>query len=75
VSIETLAHLVAEHFGRRIAIVPGPAADGGTNRRCPDIAKMAALGYRPRFTLRDALPGVVRWYDEHLEGAAMGPRA
>jgi nucleoside-diphosphate-sugar epimerase len=75
VSIGTLAHLVAGHFGRPIEIVPGPAADGGTNRRCPDITKMMTLGYRPLFSLREALPGVVRWYDEHLEGAAMEPRA
>ena len=24
------------------------------------------LGYRPQYTLREALPGVVRWYDEHI---------
>jgi nucleoside-diphosphate-sugar epimerase len=71
VSIETLAHLVAGHYGRPIEIVPGRPADGGTTRRCPDITKMTKLGYRPRFTLRDALPGVVRWYDEHLEGTAV----
>jgi len=72
VSIETLARMVAEHFGRPIKIVPGPPADGGTNRRCPDITKMMRLGYRPNFTLREALPGVVRWYDEHCDpkGAA-----
>ena len=44
----TLARMVAEHFGRPIEIVPGPPADGGTNRRCPDITKMMRLGYRPR---------------------------
>jgi nucleoside-diphosphate-sugar epimerase len=67
VSIETLAHLVAEHFGRPIQILPGPPAEGGTNRRCPDIARMMRLGYQPKFTLREALPGVVRWYDAHLQ--------
>jgi nucleoside-diphosphate-sugar epimerase len=75
VSIEVLARLVAEHFGRPIKIVPGPPADGGTNRRCPDITKMMKLGYRPNFTLREALPGVVRWYDEHVEGSAREQRA
>jgi nucleoside-diphosphate-sugar epimerase len=70
VSIATLAHMVAEHFGRPIEIVPGPAADGGTNRRCPDIAKVMKLGYQPRHLLRDALPGVVRWYDQHLSKLA-----
>jgi len=65
VAIESVAAIVAEHFGRPIQIVPGPPADGGTNRRCPDITKMLKLGYQPRFSLREALPGVVRWYDEH----------
>jgi nucleoside-diphosphate-sugar epimerase len=65
VSIETLAHLVAEPFGRPIKIVPGPPAEGGTNRRCPDITKMMRLGFLPKYTLREALPAVVRWYDEH----------
>lgn len=67
VSIETLAHLVAQYYGRPIKIVPGPPAEGGANRRCPDITKMIRLGYQPKFTLREALPGVVRWYDAQLE--------
>jgi nucleoside-diphosphate-sugar epimerase len=74
VSIEALARLVAEHFGRPIKIVPGPPADGGTNRRCPDITKMMKLGYQPNFTLREALPGVVRWYDEHFDANATEQR-
>jgi len=67
VSIETLARLVAEQFGRPIAIVPGPPAAGGALRRCPDIAKVAALGYVPKQTLRDTLPGVVQWYRQHQQ--------
>jgi nucleoside-diphosphate-sugar epimerase len=70
VSIATLARLVAEQYGRPIEIVPGPEAEGGTNRRCPDISKMAALGYRPKYALRDALPDVVRWYDQRRHPAA-----
>ena len=70
VSIASLSELIAEQFGRRIEIVPGPEADGGTRRRCPDISKLARLGYQPRHALRDALPGVVRWYDRHRQVAA-----
>lgn len=75
VSIETLARLVAEHFGRPIKIVPGPPADGGATRRCPDITKMMKLGYRPNFTLRESLPAVVRWYDEHFDAKSVEQRA
>jgi nucleoside-diphosphate-sugar epimerase len=74
VSIATLAHLVAEQFGRPIEIVPGPPAEGGTHRRCPDITKMTKLGYRPNFTLREALPGVVRWYVAQAEAQFMEQR-
>jgi nucleoside-diphosphate-sugar epimerase len=71
VSIAALARMVAEYFGRPIEIVPGPAADGAALRRCPDITKMAKLGYRPRFTLRAALPGVIHWYAERSEAIAV----
>jgi nucleoside-diphosphate-sugar epimerase len=70
VPIATLAHLVAEQFKRPIEVVPGPPAEGGASRRCPDVTKIAGLGYRPTRTLRDALPGVVRWYREHAQAAA-----
>jgi nucleoside-diphosphate-sugar epimerase len=70
VTIETLARLVAERYGRPIKIVPGPPAEGGTKRRCPDISKIMKLGYRPQYTLREALPDVVRWYDEQLATTA-----
>jgi len=73
VPIEAVAAIVAEHFGRPIKIIPGPPADGGTNRRCPDITKMMKLGFQPKFTLREALPGVVRWYDEHSLAPAGEP--
>jgi nucleoside-diphosphate-sugar epimerase len=63
VTIRDLAERVARCFGRRIQVVPGAAAEGGTTRRCPDISKISRLGYAPRFTLDTALPLVTRWYD------------
>jgi nucleoside-diphosphate-sugar epimerase len=75
VSIESLARQVAACFGRTIEIIPGPPADGGALRRCPDITRMKRLGYRPRFTLREALPAVVQWYVEHAEAGVGEQRA
>jgi nucleoside-diphosphate-sugar epimerase len=69
VTMRDLAERVGESFGRRIRVVPGEAPKGGTNRRCPDISKIAALGYAPRFRLSDALPLVTRWYDQHPPAA------
>lgn len=67
VTIEALASMVGEYFGRRVAVVPGEAAPGGTLRRCPDIHRLTALGYSPRWTLRDALPVTARWYNDNAE--------
>lgn len=70
VTMEELARLVGRHFGREVTIVAGAPAPGGTNRRCPDITKITALGYQPRVSLRDGLPMVARWYQEHPAPAA-----
>ncbi len=65
VTMIQLAEKVGQCFGRRIQVVPGKLPEGGTSRRCPDIGKIAKLGYAPKFTLDTALPQVARWYDEH----------
>ena len=65
VQVKDLAQLVAEYFGRQIKIIPGEAAEGGTRRRCPDIARLNALGYKPNVPLRQGLPVAAKWYDEN----------
>jgi nucleoside-diphosphate-sugar epimerase len=62
VTIAELARKIAGRFGREIEIVPGPPAKGSTSRRCPDIAKLAALGYSPKIDLTRGLPATVEWY-------------
>ena len=66
VTIESLAKMVGDYFGRRVAVVPGEPAPGGTERRCPDIHKLASLGYVPKWPLRDGLTVTARWYDENV---------
>jgi nucleoside-diphosphate-sugar epimerase len=73
VTIESLARLVADYFGRRIAVMPSEGALGGTPRRCPDIHKIAQLGYLPKWSLRDGLKVAVKWYDEHGHDAPRIP--
>lgn len=65
VSIATVAELCAAFFGRKISIVPGERPAGGTLRRCPDITKLQALGYRPSVPLREGIAFTARWYVEH----------
>lgn len=62
VAIADVAKLVSEALGGKFALVPGPAAEGGTPRRCPDIAKMRALGYEPAVSLAEGVARTVRWY-------------
>ena len=54
ITIADLARRIAAHAGREIEFVPGKPAAGGTPRRCPDISKLAALGYKPRVPLTRA---------------------
>jgi nucleoside-diphosphate-sugar epimerase len=65
VTISNLAQMIADLFGKRIEVVPGPPALGGACRRCPDIAKIAALGYVPKFPLRQGLSITTSWYREN----------
>lgn len=69
VSIADVARQVGAYYGRSVKIIPGPPVEGGTARRCPDISKMAALGYAPKVALADGLPILARWYDENADGA------
>ena len=68
ISVEALAHLIGEHYRRPVKVLPGPPAEGGTLRRCPDISKLRALGYEPKVPLTDGIGPVIDWYREHPHG-------
>jgi nucleoside-diphosphate-sugar epimerase len=72
VSVADLARRMAKLAGREIALGPSSVLAGSTPRRCPDISKLAALGYRPRIPLDDGLPPTLKWYWEH---PSMAPAA
>src|SRR6201982_3430111 len=65
VSIADLARRMAKIAGRDIALRPSPVRAGSTLRRCPDISKLAALGYRARVPLDEGLPPTLKWYWAH----------
>jgi nucleoside-diphosphate-sugar epimerase len=62
VTIADLARRIARAAGREVDLVPGEAAAGGTLRRCPDISKLAGLGYKPRVPLDEGLRPTLDWY-------------
>lgn len=62
VTIRDLAVLTGRTLGVELAIEAGEAAEGGTDRRCPDISKMRALGYAPAVGLEEGLRRAAGWY-------------
>jgi nucleoside-diphosphate-sugar epimerase len=70
-TIRHLARLVAQHYQRKITVIPGTLPKGSPTRRLPDISKLRALGFEPKVGLRDGLAGTLDWYDrDQLEVAA-----
>lgn len=64
-SIRDLTVRIAAALGRSATVVPGELLRGSTPRRCPDLAKIRALGYVPNVSLDEGLRRTVAWYDEH----------
>lgn len=62
ITIEAAARLVSNYFNCKINVIMGELAPGGTSRRCPDIAKLSALGFQPKYTIREGLPILAEWY-------------
>lgn len=72
-TIEEVAYRIARCLDMQIRVVPGPEPAGATPRRCPDIHKLQALGFRPRFSFDEGLPPTVAWYSAHAaEATAVG---
>lgn len=67
VTIKQVAEKVVESFGRKANVVPSEAPAGETNRRCPDIAKVSKLGYKPKISLSEGIQRMREWYIAHPE--------
>ncbi|MDT3687865.1 MAG: SDR family NAD(P)-dependent oxidoreductase [Pseudorhodoplanes sp.] len=62
IGVGDLARRMAQHIGRDIELRTGPRLAGSTPRRCPDISKLAGLGYKPRVPLAQGLTQTIDWY-------------
>lgn len=69
-SIAELATEVVAALGRSITLKPETAPAGETSRRCPDIAKLASLGFAPTTSLGEGLAKTIPWY---LANTALAP--
>lgn len=65
VSIGHLAKMVGKIFKREVNLVPGDLQPGSTLRRCPDVSKLARLGFTPKFNLATGLEKTISWYRKH----------
>jgi nucleoside-diphosphate-sugar epimerase len=72
VAMAEVAHTIAGYFGRDVEIIPGDLQEGSVTRRCPDISKLAALGYSPCVPLREGISLTTKWYDDHAGEAPEG---
>jgi nucleoside-diphosphate-sugar epimerase len=72
ITIADAARRILRCLGREVRLIATPEPPGATQRRCPDIAKVAALGFAPRIPFDAGLPGVVDWYlaNGHLLSSA-----
>jgi nucleoside-diphosphate-sugar epimerase len=71
-TIRDVALRIAAQAGRDIEFVALPMPPGGTTRRCPDIGKLARLGYAPSVPFARGLPSTVDWYWAHED---LAPKA
>ena len=65
VKIKDIVSIVLEVFGRKGNIVPSESPSGETDRRCPDIGRVQALGYKPKTNLKEGIEKMAKWYVEH----------
>ncbi|MBE8183135.1 MAG: NAD-dependent epimerase/dehydratase family protein [Candidatus Portiera sp.] len=70
-SIRDLAHLVADSMGLKINLIPTALMEGGTPKRCPSIAKIGKLGYKPKISLREGVASTVAWYASQGDTTAL----
>jgi nucleoside-diphosphate-sugar epimerase len=69
VTIRHVLELVFNWFGRDLELRSLPEAAGGTPRRCPDITKLAELGFAPKFNIGSGIGEIAAWYsaNAHLK--------
>ncbi len=67
ITIKQVAIEVGNYFDKEVMIVPGKSAEGGTLRRCPDIARLTKLGFKPKITFKQGLKTTACWYDKNIQ--------
>lgn len=68
-TIADVARRIVGCFGREADLAFGASPAGQTQRRCPDIGKLRALGFEPKIPFAEGIAPVVDWYvkNRHLK--------
>ena len=66
-SIQELAHLVAEAVGFEGKITNDTNKPDGTPKRMLDTTRLRAMGWAPRWNLRDGIDDAYQWFTEHAD--------
>ena len=61
ISIESLARIIAIKLDADLDFNYSKGPAGGTSRRCPDISKLAKLGYKPSYNLNGGVEEYCNW--------------
>jgi UDP-glucose 4-epimerase len=62
VSIKQVVDSVFSNVQTRYTLNHLPITSGSVSRRCPDISKVAALGYQPKVNLQEGVKRTFDWY-------------
>jgi GDP-L-fucose synthase len=71
VTIRELAELVMAASGYQGRLVFDPAKPDGTPRKLLDTARLTALGWRPKISLRAGIESTYAWFQEHVAEARL----
>ncbi|MBU2100874.1 NAD-dependent epimerase/dehydratase family protein, partial [Candidatus Micrarchaeota archaeon] len=66
IKIIDLAKMLFEIAGTNPEIKTLPAPKGSVKRRCPDVSKLSALGFKPEVKLKEGLLKIFEWYQEYF---------
>ena len=64
ISIKELAYLIAEKAGYQGEIKWDTSMPDGMLRKCLDVSRLSALGYKPRVSLREGVALTIEEYRE-----------
>lgn len=61
-AIKDVAGEIGAYFNKKIMVGSGVSPDGSPLRRCPDIAKLQKLGFRPKVSFKSGIKSTIEWY-------------